>query len=508
MRPVHVFWIVALLTALRLIALAGDAIPLYGDEAQYWIWSRDLAFGYWSKPPMIAWLIRAGTELLGDREMGVRLFAPLLHAGTAGWIYGIGAGLFDKRVGAWSALLYALLPGVSTSAMIMSTDAPLLFFWAAALCCFVRLRAAPAGVGSGGWAGGGWGWAIGFGVAFGCALLSKYVALFLPISLALYAVVAERGLWRDRRLWVGLALGVAILSPNLIWNLHNDLATLRHTQENANLGGGPQLRPGQWAAFFGAQFGVFGPILFALLLVRLARLRGLIADPRLWLLASCVIPVLATMCAVALMSRAHANWAAACYVAATPLVAHGLVQGLDAPGAWRRWTQAALAGTFALHLVGLAALLAPRATLGLVGVELSKRTDPYRRMRGARALAKQLDRHLRQAPPDTVVMTEERLLFATLAFYLRPRPEQAAFDWNDQPQNHFELIADYKRFPERPILFITRDPRSVALGRYREATPLGALEIRPTPDETKTYWVYRLQGLTPSAATLQGGAAR
>ncbi|HWU81152.1 MAG TPA: 4-amino-4-deoxy-L-arabinose transferase, partial [Caulobacter sp.] len=50
-------WMVAGLTLVRLIALFVTPLELYPDEAQYWLWSRELAFGYFSKPPMIAWLI-------------------------------------------------------------------------------------------------------------------------------------------------------------------------------------------------------------------------------------------------------------------------------------------------------------------------------------------------------------------------------------------------------------------------------------------------------------------
>ena len=47
------------LTALRLAALFATPLELYPDEAQYWLWSRTLDWGYYSKPPMIAWLIWA-----------------------------------------------------------------------------------------------------------------------------------------------------------------------------------------------------------------------------------------------------------------------------------------------------------------------------------------------------------------------------------------------------------------------------------------------------------------
>ena len=121
------------ITGLRLLWLVFQPADLYPDEAQYWFWAQHPAFGYYSKPPLVAWLIALTIGLFGESEFAIRLSAPLLHAGAAVFVYAIGARLYDGRIGLWSALAYASLPGASISAFIISTDAPLLLFWAAAL---------------------------------------------------------------------------------------------------------------------------------------------------------------------------------------------------------------------------------------------------------------------------------------------------------------------------------------------------------------------------------------
>src|SRR5678815_5129402 len=74
----------------RLVALFKTPLELYPDEAQYWLWSRTLDFGYYSKPPMIAWAIWATTALGGDAEPWVRLSANLFQAGAAFVVFLIG----------------------------------------------------------------------------------------------------------------------------------------------------------------------------------------------------------------------------------------------------------------------------------------------------------------------------------------------------------------------------------------------------------------------------------
>src|SRR5277367_4079147 len=116
-------------TAARLMWLALGKADLYPDEAQYWVWSLHPALGYYSKPPMVAWLIAVTTRIFGDGELAVRVSAPLLHFAAALVIFALARRLYDARVAAWSAVVYATLPGVSASALIMSTDAPLLLCW-------------------------------------------------------------------------------------------------------------------------------------------------------------------------------------------------------------------------------------------------------------------------------------------------------------------------------------------------------------------------------------------
>src|SRR6201984_3931988 len=71
---------IAAITALRLLWLALQPADLFPDEAQYWVWSQKLTLGYYSKPPLVAWLIALTTGLFGDSEVAVRLSRPPLPA--------------------------------------------------------------------------------------------------------------------------------------------------------------------------------------------------------------------------------------------------------------------------------------------------------------------------------------------------------------------------------------------------------------------------------------------
>src|SRR5215211_322968 len=87
--------LLGVLTIVRLIGLRYSAVDLFFDESQYWAWSRDLAFGYFSKPPLLAWIIASSSAVCGDGEACVRAASPLLYFGTSLAIYCIVEEVYD-----------------------------------------------------------------------------------------------------------------------------------------------------------------------------------------------------------------------------------------------------------------------------------------------------------------------------------------------------------------------------------------------------------------------------
>jgi Dolichyl-phosphate-mannose-protein mannosyltransferase len=393
---------VGAITMFRLLWLALQPADLFPDEAQYWVWSQHLALGYFSKPPLVAWLIAVTTGLFGDSEFAVRLSAPLLHAGAAFFVYGVGSRLYDRRVGFWSALGYASLPGVSVSAFIISTDAALLLCWAAALYAFVRARDQ-----------GEWGWWLAVGLAAGLGLLSKYAMAYWILSALGFVLFFPEERRHLRPLLGAVALALLIYSPNFWWNWSNGFVSYLHTRDNAALSG-PLFHPEAFLEFLGSQFGVFGPLFFAGLLWLIATPRGL-AEPRARLLVVFALPTLTMMIAVSLLSRAHANWAAPTYVSAVVLVvAWALQRG------WRRL----IACSIALHVAAAGLLFTGHEALSAFGLDLPAQYDPLRRLRGWRDLGSQVGTIL-AAHPDLTLFADDREVLAALIYYIRPHPLDA-----------------------------------------------------------------------------------
>ncbi|HEX7533159.1 MAG TPA: glycosyltransferase family 39 protein, partial [Methyloceanibacter sp.] len=298
------------LLALRIAAIYFAKIDLVLDEAQYWTWSRELAFGYFSKPPMIAWVIRVATTVCGDGEVCIRSASPVLYTISSFVLFLIGRELFGARVGFWSAIVFDTLPGLSYSSLLITTDVPLILFWTIALYAWVMLVKRQS-----------MGFAILFGVAVGLGLLAKQAMIYAVICVACHAIVSReaRQALKGGRAIVALLIAAALFVPNVMWNAEHGFPTVRHTE--ANIGWQyPYVHPRRLLEYIVVQFGVFGPILFIVLLRTAWREIRHSSDPRKTLLLSFSLPVLAILTVQAILSRAHGNWTATAYPAATILV--------------------------------------------------------------------------------------------------------------------------------------------------------------------------------------------
>jgi 4-amino-4-deoxy-L-arabinose transferase-like glycosyltransferase len=455
--PIALWAGLGLLLAARLVALKLNATDLFFDEAQYWSWSLEPAFGYYSKPPLIAWVIGAATAVCGSGEFCIRLPSPLMHTVTALIVFLIGRRLYGTSVGLWSALVFATLPGVSVSAGIISTDVPLLLCWALALWAFIELKERAD-----------WWPAVLLGIAIGLGMNAKYAMVFFPISMLIYVAVtpaARRLLW-DARLYVAVGLGALLVAPNLFWNLSNSFATFAHTADNARWGGA-LMNIGKGFEFIGAQFGVFGPILFATLgwVTWRAWRKGLPETDRL--LLAFTLPVLLVITAQGFVSRAHANWAATAYVAGAVLVTAVLMR--DARRGW-------LTGSLALHVLIVAVI--GWATWQAGQFRLPFGGDPFARTLGWRALAEEargaLTEARRQGRPFAAIVTEDRAVTAELIYYLRdePTPVLAWYD-GGRPHDHYELTRPYAGPAPEPVLLVdTREAASPVTQRFGSITLL------------------------------------
>ncbi|MEL6218467.1 MAG: glycosyltransferase family 39 protein [Pseudomonadota bacterium] len=476
----------ALICALLFVRLGLNAtgfLPPHFDEAQYWAYGLELDWGYFSKPPGVGALIRMATEGFGDTLFALRLPSPLAHAGIAALIYLTAARIWDGRTGFWAAAGYSLAPGVGLSALIVSTDPPMMLGWALALYAMVRAGEDEA------WRG----WWVVLGAAIGFAFLAKYTALAFFAGALGYGLFSARG--RDMLGVVTAgAAALAVMTPNLLWNAENGFATVAHVAEDADPGRGYG-NPIGFLEFLGAQFGVIGPVFFLAILAALATWRGWREDWGMRLMAWQTVGLLLPIAVLAFATRAQPNWAAPAYVAGSILAARWLVTR-----DWRRgllWGQAVLGGGATALVIGLGAIYS------VYGTELPRAGDPFKKLRiaepfCARALAAMDEEGVEVLLGDGRRRLSECMVLGGLGW------DRVAV-WNPDlfPDSHHELVATLQPGDDRAMLLAILNPslaQQIA-ARFDLAVELEVERFATHGDRSYPLALWRLEGFRGYDAT-------
>ena len=295
------------ITTIRIYLLYVTPIELSVDEAQYWDWSKNLEFGYFTKPPMIAWIIALSTNIFGNEEWAVRLCSPIIHFITSIILWICGQLAFGFKTGKVAALIWIFTPAVSLGSFVISTDTPLLLFWSLSLFFIIKLIKYNS-----------LNYALFAGISLGLAFLSKYAALYMLTLIFLWWAIYDRGKFLSIRNILIIFITTAVISSlNLYWNYTNDFVTVSHTISNADLSK-IILDPSNVIDFLLSQLLVFGPVFFLIYLFII--FDSFFSDEKLSLLGMISFPIILLITIQSFLKIANSNWAVPAYIGATLLI--------------------------------------------------------------------------------------------------------------------------------------------------------------------------------------------
>ncbi|MEP0713247.1 MAG: glycosyltransferase family 39 protein, partial [Algoriphagus sp.] len=219
------FWLstIGLVIAKILFTLRPE-IDLFTEEAQYWLWSQNMAWHYYSKPPLVAVLNYISTAILGNTELGIRINAILLGIGMSWITFLFGKHLYSPKIGFWSAMILQAMPLWWLASTFHMTDSALTFFWG--LGVYFAYRGLEEGKKT--W----WIWA---GVATAFGLMAKVVMMLIFPFLLIYLILAKKWKAQSKNFIVFVLISLLGFIPALIWNWQNDFNTVKHLLA---LGGG------------------------------------------------------------------------------------------------------------------------------------------------------------------------------------------------------------------------------------------------------------------------------
>lgn len=331
------------------------------DEAHYWDWSRQLDWCYYSKGPLIAWLIRAAEASCGSwlrDQQGTTMPAVRLPAVLCGVLFALGVFTLTYQLTSSARLAYLtmlvimLTPHFTALSTLITIDAPFLCLWQWSLIVALHAlnlhaqhpqdqsRNEP----NSSHANSTWrrwlSWLM-LGLLVGLGILAKPTMVLFPACLLLFLIChrSSRRLFHSAPFWLMLTVAAGIGGgPILWWNYHHDWVTFRHILTQATLTTANRWRPWGALEYMGVQAAlllVSGFILWCLSTVWALRTKRYANSPlpqpiATWLLCFSW-PVFLFFVPFSFRTNIQPNWPVAAYLAAIPLVALWLHHHLAQP---------------------------------------------------------------------------------------------------------------------------------------------------------------------------------
>ncbi len=455
-------------------------LDLSGDESHYWEWSRHLDFGYYSKPPGIAWVIwltvRIGALLGISGDGSGAALMPVVRMPAV--LFGLLSGLIslfltrrifrDDRAALTVIVLSAAVPMFAIGSLLITIDSPMYLCWGASVYCLWRAveenaKRETQSVKS--WRRAFWLYAAGVACALG--MMFKPVLIAVPICVVV-AAAADVELQRTFKTWHSLgALLVVSLSqvPTILWNAQHGWVTFRHiaTQGGLSSAGTGSAKPwilampSRVGEYIGGQAGGMGGLMFFLLAIaavlawRAAKrtkdaetINNQPAERTRWVfLLSFALPLWLFYLILNFWTNTELNWPAASYFAGMILAAGIFVRGWNSIDpksrrTWRTWGIATIAWGFLLTMCAMnltraypiaAAHLAPLKGTPQYAKSLffPKKWDPaLTKLRTfqeqAAVVQSQIDALHQETGMEPLIITTTYSASSSLSFYLPGQP--------------------------------------------------------------------------------------
>jgi len=219
-RFVDRYWILFVLIIIKMVlqyVVVNPVYELHRDEFLYLNQADHLSFGYISVPPFTAVLSKI-VYLLGGGLFWIRFFPALFGTLTIVFVWliieSIDGSLFSKIL-ASTALVFSALMRINILYQPNSFD---VLIWTVIFYLIIRyiqtenIR---------------WLWILAVVIAIG--FYNKYNLVFLIAGLAVgFLATIQRKIFGNPSFWKALILSLAILSPNIIWQITNHFPVFQH----------------------------------------------------------------------------------------------------------------------------------------------------------------------------------------------------------------------------------------------------------------------------------------
>ena len=443
------FIILSLSLLIKLIAIYLTNFDLFGDEAQYWIWSQSLDFGYYSKPPFIAWIISFFTFFLGNSFVMIKIIPITFYIISGYVVYLLSLELFsNKKQALLTAASFYLMPAVSFSSFLLSTDVFLIFFWSISLIFFLKCIKTPIKINF-----------FILGIFVGISFLTKYAAIYFLVSTITLIFLDKKTriifFYKIINLLIFISSLLLVLLPNIIWNKNVGWITLLHTSENAGLNR-TKIDLFQGLEFILSQTLMLSPFLFIIFIFLIKKITFSFQTK---FLLSFSVPIFLIVLLESIIVRANANWAAVALVSFFILMINQVFKFSKKIIFINNVFNFIFCMVFYL-------LIASSSSLSF-----------FNRINGISSFAKMIDeKHLKD---KRKLVVEDRMLYSNLRYIFRDSKVIMYMPYNPQDKisNHFQISNPLKENFEENFLFIGNQNKLSYLKRNKEIKKIDNINV-------------------------------
>ena len=407
----YFFFLCVFLLLIKITSIRFSNLDLFGDEAQYWLWSQKLDFGYFSKPPLLSWIIWLVCTIFGSSFFVLKMIPVFLYCLTSVVIFFISKKLLNNfELAFWTSITFFLMPGVSVSSFLVSTDILLILFWSLSLLQLLNIRENPSNLNF-----------ILLGIFVGLAFLAKYAAIYFIICM--FFLFFEKEMKQIfLKHYVGLLYfsltAFMVVAPNILWNIDNGWITLKHISQNADLSRA-SFNIFESLKFVGSQIIMVGPLIVLFFVYNYKNRLNNSFDFRF--LAIFSLPIFLIVFVESLLVRANANWAAVALVGFLIMFVH-VVFKLNK------------------NIIVINNLI--NIVFGIIFFLLVATTysnGPFRKISGIKFFAEYLVAQSDKKIENLVIA--DRMLFSNLSyiFYKEPVKIYTPFTPDEKINNHFQI---------------------------------------------------------------------
>jgi 4-amino-4-deoxy-L-arabinose transferase-like glycosyltransferase len=435
----RLFIFLLMFSLFRIYYIQNGPLDLSPDEAHYWEWSRRLDLSYYSKGPMIAYLIYLSTSIFGDTVFGIRIMAVIFSALSSILLYSFGKNLYDEKVGLSSAILMQLVPLFSAFGVLFTIDSPFIFFWVLSLFLFWKAVTRHSSLVTRHF------YWFPLGLAIGLGLLTKYtMAFFYPCAFLFLLLSKEyRKLLLTKGPYIAFIISLIVFSPVIIWNVNYDWITFKHTAGQAHIAEGIRISLKSFFEFLGSQFGVITPLLLILMAVSVWRLRKKREGAFLfWFL----IPVIAFFLLKSMQAKVQANWALPGYLSGIVAFSAFYMKRFHSEG---KGIKILIAAAVLLAVIITAIAHYPSI------INLPVKQDPTLRLRGWKELGAEVTNiYERKSVKRPVFIFSDRYQVSSeLAFYVKGHPVTYCINLGRR-MNQYNLWPGFSKMLHYDAIFV------------------------------------------------------